>query len=76
MFMKKIKTIYQNDVFPEILDEQDVEFTDRKTGKVIIIDSEGKIGLVGNKQNDFLQLPGGGIEENEDIQQGGNERVF
>ncbi len=68
--MKNIKTIYQKDVFPELLEEQYIEFTDRKTGKAIIVDSEGKIGLVGNKQNDFLQLPGGGIEENEDIQQG------
>lgn len=68
--MKNIKTIYQKDVFPELLEEKCTEFTDRKTGKAIIVDSEGEICLVGNKQNDFLQLPGGGIYENEDVKQG------
>lgn len=68
--MKNIKTIYQKDVFPEMLEEQHIEYPDRKTGKAIILDTDKKICLVGNKQNYFLQLPGGGIEENEDIQQG------
>lgn len=68
--MKKITTIYQKDVFPEMAEDSSIKYVDRNTGKAIIIDNEGKIGLVGNKQNDFLQLPGGGIDDGEDIGQG------
>lgn len=68
--MKKIATIYQRDVFPEMIEDPNIEYVDRNTGKAIVIDSDGKIGLVGNKQNDFLQLPGGGIDEGEDVAQG------
>lgn len=69
-FMNKITTIYQKEVFPDMTEDLSIEYADRNTGKAIIIDSGGKIGLVGNKQNDFLQLPGGGIDEGEDIGQG------
>lgn len=68
--MKKITTIYQKDVFPELVEDPNIEYADRNTGKAIIIDNDDKIGLVGNKQNDFLQLPGGGIDDGEDIGQG------
>lgn len=68
--MKKITTIYQKDIFPELEENLGVEYIDRKTGKAIIVDNEGKVGLVGNKQNDFLQLPGGGINEGENIHEG------
>lgn len=68
--MNKITTIYQKDIFPEMTEVQSIEYTDRNTGKAIIVDSDGKIGLVGNKQNDFLQLSGGGIDDGEDIGQG------
>lgn len=68
--MKKISTIYQKDVFPEMIEDPSIEYSDRNTGKAIIVDSNGRICLVGNKQNNFLQLPGGGIDDVEDIGQG------
>lgn len=68
--MKKITTIYQKDVFPELVEDTNIEYTDRNTGKAIIIDNDGKIGLVGNKQNNFLQLPGGGIDDSEGVGRG------
>ncbi len=68
--MKKIITIYQKDVFPELVEDPGIEYSDRNTGKAIMVDGEGKIGLVGNKQNNFLQLPGGGIDDEEDIGDG------
>lgn len=48
----------------------DIKYVDRNTGKAIMVDINGKIGLVGNKQNDFLQLPGGGIDDGENIEDG------
>ncbi len=67
--MKKIATIQEKEVFPD-RENVDVVFEDRNTGKAIVLDADGKIGLVGNKENDFLQLPGGGIDTNEDIEKG------
>lgn len=68
--MKKITTIYQKDVFPERSEDRGIEYADRNTGKAIVLDNEGKVALVGNRQNDFLQLPGGGIYEGENINEG------
>ncbi len=68
--MKKITTIYQKDVFPEMVEDPSMEYVDRNTGKAIMLDNKGMVGLVGNKQNDFLQLPGGGIDEGENIDEG------
>lgn len=67
--MKKIRTIHEDDVYPGKKTEI-VEYEDRLTVKAIVIDSEEKIGLIGNKQNSFLQLPGGGIDIGEDIKEG------
>ena len=67
--MKNICTIHENDVYPYKKTEP-VEYEGRLTVKAIVLDSEEKIGLIGNKQNSFLQLPGGGIDANEDIQEG------
>lgn len=66
--MKNIFTIHEKDVYPDKKTEP-VEYEDRLTVKAIVIDSEGKIGLVGNTQNSFLQLPGGGIDTGEDIKE-------
>ncbi len=68
--MNKITTIHQKDIFPEMIEDLNIDYTDRNTGKAIMIDNEGKIGLVGNKQNIFLQLPGGGIDDGENIGDG------
>lgn len=70
IIMKKITTLQEKDVYPEKSVSEETQYSERITGKAIILDNEGKIGLVGNKQNDFLQLPGGGIDTDEDIKVG------
>ncbi len=67
--MKNICTIHESDVYPD-KKAGHVEYEDRLTVKAIVLDSEGKIGLVGNKQNSFLQLPGGGIDVGEEMEKG------
>jgi ADP-ribose pyrophosphatase YjhB (NUDIX family) len=67
--MKNICTIQEKDVYPGKKTEL-VEYEDRLTVKAIVLDTEGRVGLVGNKQNIFLQLPGGGIDTGEDIKEG------
>ncbi|MCC7004474.1 NUDIX domain-containing protein [Candidatus Nomurabacteria bacterium] len=67
--MKNICTIHENDVYPN-KKTAPVKYTDRLTVKAIVLDFEGKIGLVGNKQNVFFQLPGGGISTSETMNEG------
>jgi len=68
--MKKIATIYEKDVYPNKIVDESIKYSDRITGKAIAINDKNQIALVGNKQNEFLQLPGGGIDEGEDIKMG------
>lgn len=68
--MKKIATLYEKDIYPEKQSDEHIEYSDRATGKVIVLDEENNVALVGNKQNHFLLLPGGGIDDGEDIQTG------
>jgi ADP-ribose pyrophosphatase YjhB (NUDIX family) len=68
--MKKIATLHEKDVYPEKKSDEGIEYSDRATGKAIVLDGENKVALVGNKQNKFLLLPGGGIDDGEDIQTG------
>jgi ADP-ribose pyrophosphatase YjhB (NUDIX family) len=68
--IKSIRTIYQKDIFPEMtVTNPDVDCVDRLTGKAIIIDTEGKIALVAEK-NLIYTLPGGGIDAGESIENG------
>lgn len=69
--MKSLAIFNQKDVFPEQDDnKQDIVFEDRPTGKAIVFDNENKIALVGNKVNSYYLLPGGGIDEDESIEDG------
>jgi ADP-ribose pyrophosphatase YjhB (NUDIX family) len=68
--MDKIRTIYERDVFPNKPEPKNIVYSDRNTVKAIVLDSDNKIALVGNVQNNYLQLPGGGVDEGEDIRLG------
>jgi 8-oxo-dGTP diphosphatase len=63
-------TLRDADIFSEAGVASQVEWKDRPTGKVVLFNEENEIALIGNTVNDFLLLPGGGIEENESILQG------
>jgi ADP-ribose pyrophosphatase YjhB (NUDIX family) len=63
--MKKLTTIYEKDIYPEKTAIKNVEYSDRITVKAIVLDEKNNIALIGNKQNKFLQLPGGGVEKDD-----------
>ena len=65
--MKYITTISDKDVFPNKETTQITEWTLRKTVKIIIQNSEGKIALITNPVHKCFLLPGGGIEGDEEI---------
>lgn len=68
--MKTLLTLYDKDIFPKPETYTVATWRDRITGKVIILDEFKKIALIKNNVHNYLLLPGGGIEENEDIIQG------
>lgn len=69
--MKSLATHKQIDIFPSQTDNWDeVPFENRPTGKAIVFDNENKVALVGTKVNSFYQLPGGGIDQGESIENG------
>lgn len=61
--MKLIKFIN-----PENVSEEEVKnFSIREAGSAVVIDDEGKIALLHVSNDNYYKLPGGGIEEGEDI---------
>ena len=49
---KTIATFTDKDIFPNNPLASEVSFVDRPTVKVIILDEDNKIGLVGNNKNE------------------------
>ena len=68
--IKSLMTLRDEDVFPNKNIPLITEWIDRPTGKVVLFNYRKKIALVGNKVNNFVLLPGGGVEESENIVEG------
>lgn len=68
--MKKIATLHEKDIYPEKQSDESIEYSERITGKAIVLDTGNNIALIGNRQNEFLLLPGGGIDASENLQTG------
>lgn len=62
-----ILTLRDKDIFINALIDTNIVWKDRITGKAVIFDKDLHIALIGNKVNEFFLLPGGGIEEGEEI---------
>ena len=67
--IKHLKVIIQKDVFPNMEVSQE-PLTKRTTGKALVFDHEGMVALVGSSNNSIYTLPGGGIEDGEEIESG------
>ena len=65
--MKYIVTISDKDIFPNKEISPLTEWVLRKTVKIIIQNNEGKIALVTNPVHNCFLLPGGGIDQDEEI---------
>ncbi len=63
----KDKDVFPNKTFPEVL-----EWSERKTVKVILRNEKGEIALVTNPIHKCHLLPGGGVDEGEDILHAGD----
>ncbi|MDB5225356.1 MAG: hydrolase [Candidatus Adlerbacteria bacterium] len=63
-------TLSDKDIFPNTPDTTGTDWKDRPTGKVVLFNDKNEIVLVSNKITNLFLLPGGGIEEGEDIVEG------
>jgi len=65
-----LMTLRDKDIFQNAPDTTSVVWKDRPTGKVVLFNEKNEIALVSNKVTNLFLLPGGGIEEGEDIVEG------
>ena len=63
-----LKTIKDEDVLPNCVSEKDIAFRKREAARAVVFDSKGKVGLLYVSKYNYHKLPGGGVEENENIQ--------
>jgi 8-oxo-dGTP diphosphatase len=65
-----LMTLSDRDIFPNAPDTTDTVWKNRPTGKVVLFNEKNEVALVSNKVTNLFLLPGGGIEEGEDIVDG------
>lgn len=65
--MAYIATLRDKDIFPNKEITEVLEWVSRPTVKIIIKNNEGDIALVTNPVHNCFLLPGGGIDEGEDL---------
>lgn len=65
--MKTILTIRDQDILPDapVLDK--IDFRKREAARAIVSDSDGKIALLRVGKHNYHKLPGGGVDDGEDI---------
>lgn len=65
--MQILKVIRDTDFGPEIPEAE--EYLERTAARAIVFDSENKIALLNVTKLFYHKLPGGGVEEGEDLQE-------
>ncbi|MCX6716214.1 MAG: NUDIX domain-containing protein [Candidatus Taylorbacteria bacterium] len=68
--MKLLRTIREVDIFPESgSDIQEDKYKERSSARAIVFDKERKVALLNVSKHNYYKLPGGGIEEGENIEE-------
>lgn len=60
-------TLRDKDIFPDVPEVTNINWSDRITGKIVLLNDKKDILLVSNKITNLFLLPGGGIEDGEDV---------
>lgn len=68
--MKNILTIHEQDIVPAVqqVDKNNYDYRKREAARAIVLDNTGRVALLHVGLDEYHKLPGGGIEEGEDIQ--------
>ena len=62
-----LRTIKDKDIFPDLNDNEKVPSRHREAARAVVFDFENKVALLHVKKHAYHKLPGGGLEEGEDI---------
>ena len=65
--MRLLKTIKNQDIFPESNIDSQIEYRNREAARAIVFDRDNNIAILNVTKLHYHKLPGGGIEEGEDI---------
>ena len=66
-YMKNILTIYEQDIFPEAPIVDTAGFSRREAARAVVYDDAGKIALLRAGLHSYHKLPGGGVDDGEDV---------
>lgn len=65
--MKLLREIHHSKITPNTKDKDTSEFRERHAARAIVIDQNGRVALLHVGKYNYHKLPGGGVENNEDI---------
>lgn len=74
--MKLLKTIKNQDIFPESSFDSKIEYRIRKAARAIVFDRDNNIAILNATKLHYHKLPGGGIEQGEDILEALNREMI
>lgn len=67
--MKTLREIHHSEIVPAASDKNPANFRERRAARAIVVDNEGRIALLYVGKYGYHKLPGGGVEDNEDVKQ-------
>lgn len=65
--MKQLLTITQNDIDPNFVERDGIEYRDRFAARAVLKDDLGRVTLLFASTRGYYKLPGGGVEQGEDM---------
>lgn len=65
--MKELLTITQQDIDPQYIEQTNVQYRDRYAARAVLKDDLGRIALLFAGTRNYYKLPGGGVEQGEDM---------
>lgn len=67
--MKILREIRHSEILPNTIDKYNTNFRERRAARAIVIRGDGNIALLHVGKYNYHKLPGGGVEDGEDIKQ-------
>jgi len=65
--MKMLLVVKQKDIEPDYIEEPNVEYRDRFAARAVLKDGDGRIAVLFARARGYYKLPGGGVEQGEDM---------
>jgi len=67
--MKQLLTIKEKDIFPNVVENPNIQYKKREAARAVVFDKESKIAIMNVSKHHYHKLPGGGLQGGEDVHQ-------